>query len=58
MNEKNIVPGPVCDSNDGGKASPTVEELLVQIREMQLEIDILKETLDVIKKTQASTWKL
>ena len=50
MNEKNIAPGPVCDSNDGSKASPTVEQLQAQIKEMQLEIDILKDTLDVIKK--------
>ena len=31
MNEKNIAPGPVCDSKDDSKASPTVEELQVQM---------------------------
>ena len=40
MNEKNIVPGPVCDSNIGSKTSPTTEELQAKIKEMQLEIDM------------------
>lgn len=50
MNEKNIVLGSVSDSNGDKKASPTVEELQAQMKDMQLEIDILKETLNVLKK--------
>ena len=50
MNKKNIVPGPVSDSNGDHKSSLTVEELQAQMKDMQLEIDILKETLNVLKK--------
>ena len=39
-------------------SSKEVEQLKAQMQDMQLEIDILKETLDVLKKTQASIWQL
>ena len=50
MNEKNIVPGLIMNNSSNDKSSPAVEELRAQIHDMQLEIDILKETLNVLKK--------
>lgn len=40
-----------------GKAASSQEigELKAKIQDMQMEIDILKETIDVLKKDQAST---
>ena len=41
-------------------APTSVDEIALlkqQIQDMQLEIDILKETVNVLKKTPASTWK-
>ncbi len=36
-------------------SSAEIDELKTKIRDMELEIDILKETLAVLKKTRAST---
>ena len=40
-----------------GEPTPSkgLDELKVKVQDMQLEIDILKQTIDVLKKTQAST---
>lgn len=54
MNNKNIKPGTLSEG-----ASPIndsqIEELRFKMYEMQLEMDILKETINVLKKTPAST---
>jgi hypothetical protein len=39
-------------------ATEEISKLKEQVQNMQFEIDILKATLDVIKKTQASTGAL
>ena len=36
-------------------SSKELDELKAKVQDMQLEIDILKQTIDVLKKTQAST---
>ena len=49
MNEKNIVPGTLKEGS-GPDESLTIRELRAQMADMQLEIDILKETINVLKK--------
>lgn len=48
MNEKNISPHPLKEGSSS--ANPEVEELKAQMFDMQLELDILKETINVLKK--------
>lgn len=56
MNDKNIQPETL---EDGSVASNSeVEELKAQMLDMQLEIDILKETINVLKKDATSTRQL
>ncbi|MDD4843147.1 MAG: IS3 family transposase [Anaerotignum sp.] len=54
MNNKNIKPGTLIEgskpSNESTLSSQEVEELKSQMLDMQLEIDILKETINVLKK--------
>ena len=49
MNSKDIIPG-TLKPGDAPPDSPDLSELQKQIQEMQLEIDLLKETINVIKK--------
>ena len=56
MNEKNIVPGTLKEGSDSDE-SLTISELRAQVADMRLEIEILKETINVIKKTSVSIWK-
>ena len=54
MNDKNIKPGALTE---GILDPPNAEmqQLLARMDGMQMEIDILKETINVLKKTPAST---
>ena len=54
MNTKNIKPEKLPDT-DGKIPSEEIESFRKQIYELQLEVDILKETINVLKKTPAST---
>lgn len=56
MNDKDIKPGSLAE---GAQDSPNTElqQLLARMDGMQMEIDILKETINVLKKTPASTRK-
>ena len=49
MNDKNIKPGTLAE---GTQDSPNAEmqHLLARMDDMQMEIDILKETINVLKK--------
>ena len=49
MNTKNITPDELPD-NDGKISSEEVENLRKQMYELQMEVDILKETINVLKK--------
>jgi transposase InsO family protein/transposase-like protein len=48
MNKKNIKPDTLTEGMAG--STPEIEQLQAQMRDMQLEIDILKETINVLKK--------
>lgn len=53
MNNKNITPGQLVEgttSVDAEVSSEEIKKLKDQMQEMQLEIDILKETINVLKK--------
>ena len=52
MNNKNITPGKlkVGSSNDCDFSSDEIKQLQMQVQDMQLEIDLLKETINVLKK--------
>jgi len=52
MNNKNITPGKLKEgsSNDCDFSSDEIKRLQTQVQDMQLEIDVLKETINVIKK--------
>lgn len=52
--EKNIKPEKLPDM-DGKISSEEVESLRKQMYELQLEVDILKETINVLKKPPSST---
>ena len=54
MNTKNIKPEKLPDT-DRKIPSEEIESFRKQIYELQLEVDILKETINVLKKTPAST---
>ena len=48
MNDKNIKPNTLTEGS--AASAPELEQLQTQIRDMQMEIDILKETINVLKK--------
>ena len=53
MNTKNILPGKLLEgtsTTDVEASSSEIKQLKEQMQEMQLEIDILKETINVLKK--------
>ena len=52
MNTKNIIPGTLIEgSTINNDTSPDdIKQLKVQLQDMQMEIDILKETINVLKK--------
>jgi hypothetical protein len=52
MNNKNITPGKLKEgsSNDCDFSSDEIKQLQTQVQDMQLEIDVLKETINVTKK--------
>ena len=54
MNTKNIKPEKLPDT-DRKIPSEEIESFRKQIYELQLEVDILKETINVLKKAPAST---
>lgn len=54
MNTKNVKPEKLPDT-DVMMPSEEVESFRKQIYELQLEVDILKETINVLKKTPAPT---
>ena len=56
MNTKNITPDELPD-NDGKISSEEVEDLRKQMYELQMEVDILKETINVLKKDPGVDWK-
>lgn len=56
MNHKNITPGTLVEGSVSSTdiSSDEINQLKAQIQDMQLEIDILKETINVLKKDQTS----
>lgn len=50
MNDKNINPNPLTEGSVSKTASPELAQLQDQLKNMQMEIDILKETINVLKK--------
>ena len=48
---------PADSANTAISSSDEVKQLKDQLYEMQMEIDLLKATIDVLKKTPASIWK-
>ena len=52
MNRKNITPGTLVEGSVSSTdiSSDEINQMKVQIQDMQLEIDILKETINVLKK--------
>ena len=56
MNHKNITPGTLVEGSVSSTdiSSDEINQLKAQMQDMQLEIDILKETINVLKKTQTS----
>ncbi|WP_252260957.1 IS3 family transposase [Eubacterium ventriosum] len=52
MNHKNITPGTLVEGSVSSTdiSSDEINQLKAQIQDMQLEIDILKETINVLKK--------
>ena len=48
---------PTDSANTAISSSDEVKQLKDQLYEMQMEIDLLKATIDVLKKTPASIWK-
>ncbi len=53
-NNKNIKPQTLTEGSAAPASSPDLIQLQSQIKNMQMEIDILKETINVLKKTPAS----
>ena len=47
MNDKNIKPNTLIEGSAAFASAPELEQLQAQIRDIQMEIDILKETIDV-----------
>lgn len=56
MNTKNIVPGDLPEKKDDA-SSEEVEKLRREMYDLQLEVDILKETINVLKKDPGVDWK-
>ena len=54
MTKKNSIPRQSLSQTDPSEGSDELEALRTQIRELQLEVDVLKETIEVLKKTPAS----
>ena len=50
MNDKNIKPGTLTEGASSTESALDLAQLQAQIRDMQMEIDILKETINVLKK--------
>ena len=50
MNDKNIKPGTLTEGASFTESALDLAQLQAQIRDMQMEIDILKETINVLKK--------
>lgn len=50
MNDKNIKPNTLTEGPPSTASAPGLAQLQTQIRDMQMEIDILKETINVLKK--------
>ena len=50
INDKNIKPDTLTEGSSASASAPDLAQLQAQIREMQMEIDILKETIHVLKK--------
>ena len=54
MAKKNRIPRQPLSPTDPPMKSDELEALQAQIRELQLEVDVLKETIEVLKKPPAS----
>lgn len=50
MNDKNITPNTLTEGSSSTASASDLVQLQAQIRDMQMEIDILKETINVLKK--------
>lgn len=50
MNDKNIRPNTLTEGSVSKASAPELMQLQAQIKDMQMEIDILKETINVLKK--------
>ncbi len=50
MNDKNITPNTLTEDSSSTASAPDLAQLQAQIRDMRMEIDILKETINVLKK--------
>lgn len=50
MNDKNIKPNPLKEGSVSKTANPELAQLQDQLKGMQMEMDILKETVNVLKK--------
>lgn len=57
MNERDIRPGKLEEGHENSDIKD-IEMLKAKMLDMQLEIDILKETINVLKKTPASTKRI
>ena len=49
MNDKNIKPGTLTEGRTS-LLTPDIQQIQAQMKDMQLEIDLLKETINVLKK--------
>ena len=56
MNTKNIIPGTIVEGSiiNNDTSPDDIKQMQAQLQDMQMEIDILKETIHVLKKTPAS----
>ena len=52
MNDKNIKPNTLTEGSTASASIPDLTQLQAQVKNMQMEIDILKETINVLKKTR------
>lgn len=50
INNKNIQPDTLTEGKSLQSSNTEIEQLRAQLQDMQLEIDILKETINVLKK--------
>ena len=57
MAKKNSIPRQPLSQMDAPLQSDDLEALRTQIRELQLVVDVLKETIEVLKKTPAPIWR-